>query len=357
MGRAAGATTVLVRTGYGLEDDDRPDGLDGRPGGRQPDGRGRVDTPDGSGRLGLTMQNSRIRQCSRPANDERQSRLLASSIASPQRRVAVVGDIMADEFLTGQISRVSREAPVLILQLPRRPTIVPGGGGNAANNVAALGGRRGPVRPGRARTTAGARCCEAFPPPVRQPRRDAAGRVPHADQDARAGGRHPLGQAADRPDRPRAVRPAAGARCSRRSPRGCWPRSTGRTPCCSPTTATASSRRCWPTRSSHKLQRRPARPVPVLVDSRYNLGAFRDVTACTPNQPEVEQLLGMRINDDVEALERAGRDAAAAAADERRARHARQPRHVAVRAEAADASTSRSSAATRSPTSPARATP
>jgi bifunctional ADP-heptose synthase (sugar kinase/adenylyltransferase) len=45
----------------------------------------------------------------------------------------------------------------------------------------------------------------------------------------------------------------------------------------------------------------------LLVDSRYDLGAFRDVTACTPNQPEVEQLLGVRINDDLDALERAGR--------------------------------------------------
>ena len=47
--------------------------------------------------------------------------------------------------------------------------------------------------------------------------------------------------------------------------------------------------------------------VPVLVDSRYRLGDYRDVTACTPNQPEVEQLVGVEINDDLDALERAGR--------------------------------------------------
>ena len=56
----------------------------------------------------------------------------------------------------------------------------------------------------------------------------------------------------------------------------------------------------------HRL-RSSGSQAPVLVDSRYNLGAFRDVTACTPNQPEVEQLLGVRINDDLDVLERAGR--------------------------------------------------
>jgi bifunctional ADP-heptose synthase (sugar kinase/adenylyltransferase) len=42
----------------------------------------------------------------------------------------------------------------------------------------------------------------------------------------------------------------------------------------------------------HRLASGPRRrQVPVLVDSRYNLGAFSDVTACTPNQPEVEPKL------------------------------------------------------------------
>src|ERR671915_239139 len=54
-------------------------------------------------------------------------------------RVAVFGDLIVDEFIYGQISRVSREAPVLILNYTSTE-IVPGGAGNAANNVAALGG-------------------------------------------------------------------------------------------------------------------------------------------------------------------------------------------------------------------------
>src|SRR5207237_336654 len=43
-------------------------------------------------------------------------------------------------FVYGQVARVSREAPVLILEYDSTE-IVPGGAGNAANNVAALGGR------------------------------------------------------------------------------------------------------------------------------------------------------------------------------------------------------------------------
>jgi D-glycero-beta-D-manno-heptose-7-phosphate kinase len=85
------------------------------------------------------MQNSRF-PVDPHAGQDRRTRLLGLVDRFAQQRVAVVGDIVADEFLTGQISRVSREAPVLILKYDAT-RIVPGGGGNAANNVAALGAR------------------------------------------------------------------------------------------------------------------------------------------------------------------------------------------------------------------------
>jgi rfaE bifunctional protein kinase chain/domain len=47
--------------------------------------------------------------------------------------------------------------------------------------------------------------------------------------------------------------------------------------------------------------------VPVLVDSRYDLLAYRGMTTCTPNESEVEQLLGVRIGESVRTLEKAGR--------------------------------------------------
>jgi sugar/nucleoside kinase (ribokinase family) len=67
------------------------------------------------------------------------ARLLALVDALAGRRVAVIGDLIADEFIYGEIARVSREAPVLILHYDSTD-IVPGGAGNAAGNVAALGG-------------------------------------------------------------------------------------------------------------------------------------------------------------------------------------------------------------------------
>ena len=56
-------------------------------------------------------------------------------------RVMVVGDIAIDEMTYGQTSRLSREAPVIILK-HERSDILLGAGGNAAHNVAALGAGR-----------------------------------------------------------------------------------------------------------------------------------------------------------------------------------------------------------------------
>jgi rfaE bifunctional protein kinase chain/domain len=60
------------------------------------------------------------------------------------KTVVLLGDFVADEFQYGEISRVSREAPVLILR-HRETHLVPGGGANAANNFAALGARVFPI--------------------------------------------------------------------------------------------------------------------------------------------------------------------------------------------------------------------
>lgn len=67
-------------------------------------------------------------------------RLLDLLEAMEGRRIAMVGDLLADRFLSGTPQRISREAPVLILRLDEEK-VVPGGGGNAIANVAALGGR------------------------------------------------------------------------------------------------------------------------------------------------------------------------------------------------------------------------
>src|SRR5215469_9891684 len=58
--------------------------------------------------------------------------------AFPKVTITVLGDLVADEFVFGEISRVSREAPVLILK-HRDRKVVPGGGANAIYNLADLG--------------------------------------------------------------------------------------------------------------------------------------------------------------------------------------------------------------------------
>ena len=57
----------------------------------------------------------------------------------PKKTVVIVGDLVADQFLNGTISRVSREAPVFILRHDNTQTL-PGAAANAAANVASLGG-------------------------------------------------------------------------------------------------------------------------------------------------------------------------------------------------------------------------
>ncbi|MBI5883065.1 MAG: D-glycero-beta-D-manno-heptose-7-phosphate kinase [Elusimicrobia bacterium] len=54
------------------------------------------------------------------------------------KRVLVVGDLMLDEFIRGAVHRISPEAPVPVVQV-RAESYVPGGAGNVARNLAALG--------------------------------------------------------------------------------------------------------------------------------------------------------------------------------------------------------------------------
>jgi D-glycero-beta-D-manno-heptose-7-phosphate kinase len=70
---------------------------------------------------------------------------LADCVAQfSSKTIVLLGDFVADEFQFGEISRVSREAPVLILR-HSHTNLLPGGGANAANNFASLGARVLPV--------------------------------------------------------------------------------------------------------------------------------------------------------------------------------------------------------------------
>lgn len=55
------------------------------------------------------------------------------------KKILVIGDMVADVYLYGNISRISREAPVLVLE-EAREDVIPGGAANVAHNAATLGG-------------------------------------------------------------------------------------------------------------------------------------------------------------------------------------------------------------------------
>ena len=64
----------------------------------------------------------------------------ALSHAISGRTVLCVGDLMLDEFVYGEVSRISPEAPAPVIAVQRSETNI-GGAGNVARNIASLGGR------------------------------------------------------------------------------------------------------------------------------------------------------------------------------------------------------------------------
>ena len=58
----------------------------------------------------------------------------------PEQTILCIGDLMLDDFVYGEVSRVSPEAPAPVIAVQRSETNV-GGAGNVARNIAALGAR------------------------------------------------------------------------------------------------------------------------------------------------------------------------------------------------------------------------
>ena len=229
--------------------------------------------------------------------------LLALVDALSGRKVVVVGDAVADEFVYGRVARISREAPVLILEYDSTE-IVPGGAGNAANNVAALGGRSELVavlgRDAPARRFVGAlhrrvdsrRVVKSAHRPTPVKTRILAGGIHSAKQQVvriDRGAGHPVDDRARAAFERAAVSAVDGADAVLVSDYG-----SGLI-----TPALVARIRV--------ALRKAARPIPVLIDSRYALLRYRGLTACTPNESEVEAALGVSIDDDPRTLERAGR--------------------------------------------------
>ncbi len=240
-----------------------------------------------------------------PGEAERKERLLSLVDAFSSRRVVIIGDVIADEFIYGEVARVSREAPVLILKYDARE-LVAGGAGNAANNVAALGGRARIA--GLVGTEPEARRLVAsFHRGVdrRGLVRSHEYRTPVKTRIL-AGGVHSAKQQVVRIDREAAwpLEERVG---------GAFARRVGPLldDCDAVILSDYGSGLVTPDLAeavrSRVAARSRRRPVPVLVDSRYRLLDYRGLTACTPNEAELEQLTGVRVNDDSSVLERGGR--------------------------------------------------
>ncbi len=231
------------------------------------------------------------------------ARLKKIVAAFPRLTITVMGDLVADEFVFGEISRVSREAPVLILKRRER-TIVPGGGANAIYNLADLGvsvlpvGVVGDDEPGRQLLecfrrkripTRGILRVKGYSTVTKT--RILAGMTHTARQQVVRVDREPEGELAPRYQR----RLIGMAREFVRASDALLISDYGYGAATPPMLDAARGR--------GELD-----GLPVTLDSRYRLLEFKGVTAATPNEPEVEAALGVRIGNDTGRLHDAGRE-------------------------------------------------
>ena len=216
-----------------------------------------------------------------------------------EQRIVILGDAIADKFLHGSISRVSREAPVFILRHQHTETL-PGGAANCAMNLVALGAHvslisvTGADEPGselrakleaagvdidgvivseKVQTTTKVRILAGQSHSSKQQviRVDYEG-APIGDDEIRKAILNRIEQAIN-----------------------------GANAC------VISDYNYGVVDSRAAALIRRAADVPVLVDSRFRLPEFTGFTAATPNQEEVENLAGTSISS-TEDLETAAKE-------------------------------------------------
>ncbi len=232
-----------------------------------------------------------------PATDG--ARLLRLVDAFPGKTVLVLGDLIADEYVHGKPGRISREAPVLILRFLERDVRL-GGAANASHNLHTLGARVVPLGAvgddaagetirrlfaERGVATDGLVVSDERLTPVKT-RIMAGGYVATRQQIVRVD-REPEGPL------PPAAEAALLARLAAWAPRA---------------DAVVLSDYGYGTITPRLLDAARAlgaRGVVVAADSRYELLRYEGVTAATPNEPEVEQVLGVTLDGD-KAVEQAG---------------------------------------------------
>jgi rfaE bifunctional protein kinase chain/domain len=213
------------------------------------------------------------------------------------QRVVVLGDLVADVFVYGEISRISREAPVLVLN-HRETQTVPGGGANAVHNLRALGAEPLPVgilgddEAGNQLVacfrklgidTSGIRMSKSYKTPTKM--RILAGAV------------HSQRQQIVRLDSGGTATGAIERPFLERKLKSLLPRAS----------ALMVSDYGYGWITPGLVENITGNRIPSTIDSRFGLTAFSGMTAATPNEPEVEAALAIRIGNDIDKLEWAGR--------------------------------------------------
>jgi D-glycero-beta-D-manno-heptose-7-phosphate kinase len=230
---------------------------------------------------------------------ERWKRIIQSF---PDVSVTVLADLVADEFVFGEIARVSREAPVLILK-HRDRTVVPGGGGNAVMNLASLGvnvlpvGVVGDDEPGELLL---AKFKERKIPTSGIVR--LKGHVTTTKTRILAGMSHTSRQQVVRVDREPAPL-SDGHPVLSKLVKAVWEYGTA-------SDAFMISDYGYGAATPQLLKQVKSNGClagqPITLDSRYRMLEYSGVTAATPNEPEVEEALHTRIGDDNQRLFSAG---------------------------------------------------
>jgi len=221
--------------------------------------------------------------------------------AFPNITVTVLGDLVADEYVFGEISRVSREAPVLILK-HRERSVVPGGAANAVNNLADLGvnvlpvGIVGDDEPGgmllkyfrhKRIPVSGVLKDKAYTTVTKT--RILAGMTHTARQQVVRVDREPE----EAPNSHLTRELYLAARNYAKVSDALLVSDYGY--------GAATPAIVNALREKGRLG-----SLPVVLDSRYRMLQYEGVTAATPNEPEVEEALGARIGNDWDKLVAAG---------------------------------------------------
>src|SRR5438067_679095 len=217
-------------------------------------------------------------------------------------RVAVVGDLVADEFIYGETDRISREAPVLIVRY-EAAELKPGCGANAIMNLCALGARVqaiglvGDDETGRRLRAllrgAGADDAAVF----------AVERTPTSTKTrVLAGGKNTRRQQMLRIDRDGPREP--GAALAQKLVKSLAQAAAH----CDAIMVSDYGLGLLSPPLIEAVRDLAEQGRTVCVDARYGLAKYRGVTVAKPNEVELETAVGRALGDDPAALEEAGRE-------------------------------------------------